>query len=183
MALIAKNQDGTYASKCALCGNPLAEPIFATSHFIGDQSHDLYRFSDAAMHWSCYVSWPDQARFASMYFEAAVRRSESSPWPKYWTVLMRSADMLVLYGLVVNEASVILRKSGTDIRIARDKWQHWLSGGWREHCRPGLECDAVAEFIPELARLTLPQPVGPANGSQPIRSETNSTSSAAGSRR
>lgn len=55
MALVAIHPDGTYASKCALCGELLTEPIYATSHFIGDETHDLYRFSDAAMHWNCYV--------------------------------------------------------------------------------------------------------------------------------
>lgn len=156
MALIVTNGDGTYESRCALCGDPLTEPIFATSHFIADQTHDLYRFSDAAMHWTCYAKWPHQGRFSSMYFEAAVRRSETAPWPKYWPILLRSADMLVLYGLAVDEVSVFLRKSGTDTRIARDEWQHWLSGGWREQCRPGLQYDAIAEVIPELARMTLP---------------------------
>lgn len=158
MAMIVRNRDGTFDSACALCGNPLVEPIFATSHFIADQAHDLYRFSDAAMHWSCYAAWPEQTRFASMYFEAAVQRSDSNPWPTFWTALFRSADVLVLYGLVVNEVSVVLRKSGTDIRIGREDWQQWLAGGWREQCQPGLEHDAVAAMIPELVRLTLPQP-------------------------
>ena len=159
MALIALNPDGTYASTCALCGAPLTDPIFATSHFLGDPSHDLYRFSDAAMHWNCYIQWPDQARFASLYFEAQVRRSETNPWPQYWTVLLRSADVLVLYGLAASEVSIVLRKSGTEIRIARDRWQHWLGGGWRQACRLELECEAIAPLLSELARLTLPQPV------------------------
>jgi hypothetical protein len=173
MAIIATNPDGTYASKCALCGETLAEPIFATSHFIGDQSHDLYRFSDAAMHWSCYVRWPDQARFASMFFEAAVRRSETKPWPQYWNVLLRSTSALVLYGLAVSEVAIVLRKSGTDIRVARDKWQGFLNAEWREKCRPGLECDAVAELIPELGLLSLPQPSASPNGGPARPSRTS----------
>jgi hypothetical protein len=77
---------------------------------------------------------------------------------------MRSADALVLYGLAVDEVSVLLRKSGTDIRIARDEWQRFLNTEWRVRCLPGLECDAVADLIPELARLTLPQPNAAPNG-------------------
>jgi hypothetical protein len=168
MAVIATNPDGTYASECALCGRTLSEPIFATSHFIGDRSHDLYRYSDAAMHWSCYVHWPDQARFASLYFEAAVKRSVTGQWSRYWTVLLRSTDALASYGLAVNEVSVVLRKSGTDIRVPHDEWQRFLSAEWREKCRPGLECDAVAELILELARLTLPQPGASPNGTPPV---------------
>src|SRR5512142_2141314 len=30
MALVLKNPDGTYASKCALCGELLSHPIYAT---------------------------------------------------------------------------------------------------------------------------------------------------------
>jgi hypothetical protein len=145
----------------------LADPIYATSHFIADSSHDLWRFSDAAMHWDCYVRWPDQARFASMFFDAAVKRSETDPWPIYWSTLLKLADVLVLYGFAVNEVSVVLRKSGTDLRVPRKMWQHWLSSGWREDCRPGLEYDAVAEHIGQLADLTLPEQAPPASDAAP----------------
>ncbi len=168
MALIARNPDGTYASSCALCGAPLTDPIFATPHFLVDPSHDLYRFSDAALHWNCYIHWPDQARFAALYFEAEIHRSKTNSRLRYWTVLLQSAEALVSYGLVVNELCMVLRKSGTEIRIARDRWPHWLSGGWRQECRPGLECEAVAPLLPELARLILPQPVVSASGSPPL---------------
>jgi hypothetical protein len=165
MALIVRNPDGTYASQCALCGSPLSDPVFATSHFIGDQTHDLYRFSDAAMHWDCYARWPHQARFASMFFEAALSRSERNPWPQYWAVLSKSSDALVLYGLAINEVSVVLRKSGTDIRIPRECWQDWLRGQWRDDCRHPLECDAVADMVAEFERLALPQPNAAPNSS------------------
>jgi hypothetical protein len=161
--MIARNPDGTYISGCSLCGHTLADPIYATSHFIADRSHDLWRFSDTAMHWKCYVRWPEQARFASMFFDEAMKRSETHPWPIYWSALLKSADVLVLYGFAVNEVSVVLRKSGTDMRVPRKMWQHWLSGGWREDCRPGLEYDAVAELIPHLAELTLPEQPPPAS--------------------
>jgi hypothetical protein len=48
-------------------------------------------------------------------------------------------------------------------------------------------CGTGATFLfgahPSFTRLRMAQQNGPANGSQPIRSETNGTSSAAGSRR
>jgi hypothetical protein len=137
MAMIARNKDGTFGSDCAICGRRLTEPIFATSHFIGDRTHDLYRFSDAAMHWDCYVKWPHQARFASMYFEALVKNSESASRAQYWTILSGSSDLLVQYGHVPNEISIALRKSGTDIRVARADWLDWLNSEWRQRCRPG----------------------------------------------
>jgi len=50
-----------------------------------------------------------------------------------------------------------------------------------------IENLSATNALPVTIRVTRtnrqPQPVGPANGSQPIRSETNRTSSAAGSRR
>ena len=181
MAQIAINKDGTYATPCALCRKPLTDPIFATSHFIGDPSCDLWRFSDAAMHWACYVRWPEQSRFAAMYFEARITRSHWGDWPKYWPVLWSSPDALVQYGVIVNEVSVILKKSGTDIRVKRGDWPSWLGGEWRRSCRPGVEYEAVAAVLPELRRLSLPQRGGAANRSQPAGPETNRRSSTAGS--
>ncbi len=154
MAQILINKDGTYETKCALCSAPLSEPIFATPHFIVDKSNDLYAFSDAAMHWKCYVRWPNQARFASMYFETMVEMSEANTmWPVVW----KSSDVLVRYGLMVNEASITLRKSGTDIRVSRRDWQSWIRGEWTKECRPDLEREAIMEGLPQLKKLRLPQ--------------------------
>jgi hypothetical protein len=156
MAIIGRNKDGSYSSACALCGKTLSDPIFATTHFIGDQSHDLSRYSDVAMHWSCYTRWEHQARFASMYFEMYLKRSEDPVWQPCWGTLLKSADVLVMYGFVVDKVSVVLRKTGRDWQIARDDWKDWVAGGWREKCRPGLELEAVGEVIEQLAQLTLP---------------------------
>lgn len=158
MAMIARNKDGSFASDCAICGNQLTEPIFATSHFIGDRTHDLYRFSDAAMHWDCYLKWPHQARFASMYFEALKGISESTNRARYWTILLKSSDLLVQYGHVPNEISIALKKSGTDIRVAREDWRGWLKSEWRQQCRPGVEYDAVESSLDLLSKLELPPP-------------------------
>src|SRR5262252_1295368 len=90
MALILKNPDGTYASKCALCGDKLSHPIFATSRFITEKSHEFYRFSDAAMHWKCYAGWPQQSRFASLYFQTVLLASELAQRPP-WKTLLKSS--------------------------------------------------------------------------------------------
>ena len=157
MALTLKNPDGTYASKCALCGEILSHPIFATSRFITNKSHEFYRFSDAAMHWNCYIKWPQQSRFASLYFEAALITSELTR-SQYWKTLLKSPDVFVRYVFAENEVSVMLRKSGTDIRLHRSRWQTWLNGGWRGDCRPELEHEAVSTILPQLQELQLPEP-------------------------
>jgi len=54
MALVLRKKDGTFATKCALCGETLSEPIFSTSQFRAD---DLQRYADASMHWDCYAAW------------------------------------------------------------------------------------------------------------------------------
>src|SRR5215475_3081562 len=106
MALILKNPDGTYASKCALCGEILSPPIYATSRFITNKSHPFYRFSDAAMHWNCYIKWPQQSRFASFYFEAALSTSERTR-SKHSKTLLISPDVFVRYVFEVNEVAVM----------------------------------------------------------------------------
>lgn len=157
MALILKNPDGTYASKCALCGEVLSGSIFATSRFISNRSHEFYRFSDAAMHWSCYVKWPEQSRLASLYFDAVVSRSELA-WSEHCETLLKSPEVFVRYLIPVNEVSVMLRKSGTELRLHRSRWQSWLNGGWRRDCRPELEQEAVSALITQLQQLQLPEP-------------------------
>jgi hypothetical protein len=157
MAITLKNRDGTYASKCAICNQSLTEPIFATSHFIGDVKHDLYRFSDAAMHWDCYVNWPHQARFASLYFESHLRRIDDPKWLNFWAVLVKTDDVLVTYGLIVREISILLRHSGTDIRVLHEEWKEWLSGEWQKNCRPGPEHDAVVAILSQLDAISLPE--------------------------
>lgn len=156
MALIIKNRDGTFVSRCALCGRVLTEPIFATSHFLADPADELYRFSDASMHWDCYVHWPQQRRFAALYFEANLRRSAMEEWAHYWPVLLQTDDLLVTFGRAVDEVAVCLKKSGTTLGIAATDWPDWLAGNWQQSCHPGLECEAVAEALPLLRKVRLP---------------------------
>ena len=156
MALVLKNPDGTFASKCALCGEVLSRPLFATVRFITNKGHEFYPFSDAAMHWSCYVNWPQQSRFASHYFEATLARRELMR-NQSWKTLFKSPDALVGYVFAENEVSVMLRKSGTDIRLHRSRWQAWLEGGWERECKPELELEAVSAILFRLRELELPK--------------------------
>jgi len=157
MALIFKKPDGTFGTKCALCGTPLREPIYATSHFIGDRAHDLWKYSDAGMHWNCYAGWEHQERFAALYFAA---RCEWSTDNRYWQVIFQSDLVFVSYGVAVNEMSVVLKKSGTDLRVKRETWMEWTQGGWRHDCRHDLEMRSVEEIIPSLRAISLPPAKG-----------------------
>jgi hypothetical protein len=152
MALVLRGKDGGYVTKCAICGEALTEPFFATSHFIGDQSHDLWRFSDACMHWDCYATWPHQQRFADLFFQSRCARAEN----KYWSLLWKSADVLVTYGIAVDEISVVPRKSASDMRVDRGVWREWLGGNWRKDVEHSLEQQAIQDVIPELEQITIP---------------------------
>ncbi len=158
MALILTNPDGTFATQCALCARPLEKPFFATTHFIGDQRHDLYRFSDAAMHWDCYASWPKQTEFAALYFETMTEAGTREAVASYWPTLYRTNRVVVRFGIVVDEVSVLLRRSGTDIRIHRQNWASWLAKDWQEWCHHPLEEQAVSEVLEELWAVELPSP-------------------------
>jgi len=92
-----------------------------------------------------------------MYFEATPQKIGQTEM-RHWKILLKTPAAFVKYGFAVNEVSIILRKSGTDIRVHRSRWQTWLNGGWRGDCRPELEQDAVSEILPQLRELQLPEP-------------------------
>jgi hypothetical protein len=64
MALIFLGQ-----SRCALCDTILTETdqIVATSHFIADRQHPLWRFSDAGMHQTCFLVWEQREAFITLF--------------------------------------------------------------------------------------------------------------------
>jgi hypothetical protein len=42
-------------------------PLVATSHFIGEPTDPLWRFSDAAMHYECFQEWEYRQEFVDKY--------------------------------------------------------------------------------------------------------------------
>ena len=64
MALILKGK-----TECALCHEVVKEneEIVATSHFIPDPKDRLWRFSDAAMHKTCFSEWDQRQVFVEKY--------------------------------------------------------------------------------------------------------------------
>lgn len=63
-------------TRCPLCEELLLETdlLVATSHFMNDPFHDLYRFSDAAMHRSCFLEWDKRQEFVQLFNEIAEAR-------------------------------------------------------------------------------------------------------------
>lgn len=57
--------------RCAICDRKIdigrQGSYVATTHFIGDKSDPLWRFSDAAMHYECFQSWPHREEFVQKY--------------------------------------------------------------------------------------------------------------------
>ena len=60
---------------CSLCSKPIriGDEYIATTHFIGDSADPLYRYSDSAMHRSCFDNWEHRDIFTSKYHQTMGR--------------------------------------------------------------------------------------------------------------
>lgn len=58
-------------SRCPICDGVINEGdrLVSTSHFIGDWLDPLSKYSDAAMHKSCFLNWDMRERFVARYNE------------------------------------------------------------------------------------------------------------------
>jgi hypothetical protein len=56
-------------SKCAICHRVIAErdDIVATTRFISDESHPLWRFSQEPLHIGCFQTWEKRSDFVDKY--------------------------------------------------------------------------------------------------------------------
>jgi hypothetical protein len=129
--------------------------LFATRHFLNPDS-DLWRYSDALMHWDCYAKWDHRARFARMYFEAKRKWSSHNA---YWGVAY--SDDLVLITTnpdkPVGEVDVILADTGSGFRLPLADWVDWLAQKWSKDCHHEIEREALTSVI-ALLRSKLPTP-------------------------
>jgi RNase P subunit RPR2 len=139
-----------YGQPCPLCGVKMTENdrLFATSHFLGPDS-ELWRFSDAVMHWDCYARWEHRARFGRMYFEA------KQAWSGYndcWGVAYSDDQLLVTTNpdKLVSEVDVMLAETGSGFRISLADWEDWLNGEWLEGCHHVIEREALSAVLPLL---------------------------------
>jgi hypothetical protein len=157
MAVVLRNDDGTYNSTCALCNKLLNDPIFATTHFLGDPSHHLFAYSDAAMHWDCYAKWEHQAEFAELFFNTAINRDRDTT---YWRLLGMNSDVQASYGWMPDEVANILRKSGSDIRVPKSNWKSWIEGDYVKTCDHEQERKAVEDVLEFLRTIKIPTDYG-----------------------
>jgi hypothetical protein len=67
-----------------------------------------------------------------------------------WPVVHRSPKVLVRYGVMVQQLSVLLRATGADLRVPENDWPEWLDGRWQEHVRHPLEANALRDVLGEL---------------------------------
>jgi hypothetical protein len=69
---------GIGSSKCAICGRVLTDKDDATGlhHFIDDPKDPFWRFSDSAVHISCYKTWPLRLEWEAKYQREMERRAE-----------------------------------------------------------------------------------------------------------
>ena len=71
-------------TKCAICAQILKDKpcdereYVATSHFIGDRSHHLWRFSDAAMHKQCFMNWEHRKEFVQLFNKTVSKQVSGS---------------------------------------------------------------------------------------------------------
>ncbi len=58
-------------TECTICGVIVNDDddIVTTTHFISDSSDPLWRFSDSAMHKSCFLNWQHKQNFINKYNE------------------------------------------------------------------------------------------------------------------
>lgn len=145
MAELLINADGSYENECAICNRPLTDPVFATTHFIMDQSDRLYGYSDAGMHWNCYANWKYQRRFAKQYFEAACQWKARNP---YWAIVAQTDEFLITANpnLAEPAADMDICSIGPGFRVPIREWTQWINGGWDASCVHDLERLAMMEI-------------------------------------
>ena len=56
-------------TQCSICDIVIrgGEALVATTHFVSDEADPLWRFSDSAMHRSCFLEWPLRKEFIAKY--------------------------------------------------------------------------------------------------------------------
>jgi hypothetical protein len=54
---------------CPICEGTIKrdDAIVATSAFLEDKSHALWRFNDAAMHATCFANWSERDSFVALF--------------------------------------------------------------------------------------------------------------------
>ena len=180
MALLMKNDDGTYASRCPVCNKRLTKPFICIGFlpklftpFSRDIIMDLWKYEDSAMHWDCYARSPIQPWIAAQFFKDKCDSTERDDYLTFklktqpWLVLLKKDNLLVRCltkenmrfrpDLSKGQISVVLGHTGSELIVNRDKWRTWINGAWRESCRHPLEITAMEEAIADLKSIIIPE--------------------------
>ena len=66
MALLIRGK-----TKCSICQTVIedGQAWVGTPHFLTDEKHHLWKFSDSAMHQSCFQAWEHKEEYRRLYNE------------------------------------------------------------------------------------------------------------------
>jgi hypothetical protein len=141
--------------KCALCSgtiDALRGDFFRASGNFLPAKDPLAPFCNVRLHWLCYGKWPERRRFARQYVQAWRDANYKNPF--WWSVYQDDGVYVsVNPERPVEEASVRLCATGSDIRVPLTKWAAWLHNVGQ--VTPGLhavEKEALRSILPLLLR-------------------------------
>jgi hypothetical protein len=68
-------------TRCSICGDVITDghDIVSTPHFLWDEAHPLWRFSDSGMHQRCFAGWEHAAEFRDTFNELWPKLMPSNP--------------------------------------------------------------------------------------------------------
>jgi hypothetical protein len=136
-------------STCAICGRPFADraDLLATTAFLMPD-HPLWPFSDAPLHWDCFLPWEHRADFARLYDQASERFFIGHP---YWDVLYSDDDVRASLGSKFRKFRVDLKGIVTSVDIPAAEAGRWLRYPTSENVYVQAELMRVADRLVGLA--------------------------------
>lgn len=142
MALIFKG------SKCSICNNEIdrSKPYFSITAFLS-KDHPLWRQSDSAMHWDCYLPWECREQFVQDFAKVVEFETLQNP---FWTILYTSPTLSVQYGKSVKVYKFLLKRIGYIVSVASAELRDWLSAPANKDPHVQNELDSIREEISKL---------------------------------
>jgi len=137
---------------CPICNKPIdvGKDFFATTAFL-EANDPLYRFSDAAMHWECYLTWNQRSNFASCYAEVIEKEETSNP---FWHRLLLSDELFVRYG-EIGEVDILLLKLAAHVRVKAHNVAVWLQNPSSESRYIQAELNRLREQLQKINELDI----------------------------
>ncbi len=139
-------------TKCSLSGIEIkpTDAYFSTSGVFLPAKDPLRKFCDTCMLWEHYAQWPPRERFARAYVEEWIKANQRNPF--WWTIHLDDNVYISANPQTgIEEISVRLMRTGSDIRIPLDSWSKWVEHP--ESVTPNLhaaEMEALARSLPTL---------------------------------